>query len=303
MGENNTLISVIIPTYYRNDKLRTAIRSVENQTYPQIETIVVDDSGEQNAKSVVDDYPAVDYIALKTNQGPNIARTAGFQAASGEYIQFLDDDDELFEEKIEYQMKKIQESRVGVVYTGIQLASGEEILPDPQNRGDVLEAALKFELWPCCTSTMLIDNALVSEIMPLSKRDGGDDHYMMIEFAQLTEFDYVAAPLVRFDGGTDSRGNSFSAYRARLGLISQNEHLYSKYDGSVLRHAKSKTYRLMGDSLRETTNWSPRAIYYYLINLLITPDRSRMDILRVVLTLFGTPGWRLARFIKNRWLI
>jgi len=50
------LVSVIVPTYYRNDRLRDTIGSVEAQTYDPIETIVVDDSGEAHARPVADEF-------------------------------------------------------------------------------------------------------------------------------------------------------------------------------------------------------------------------------------------------------
>jgi glycosyltransferase involved in cell wall biosynthesis len=112
---SNGLVSVVIPTYYRNDGLRRAIESALSQTYDPVEVIVVDDSGERYAEPVAREYD-VTYIAHEENLGGNPARNTGIKAASGEYIQLLDDDDRLLPEKLERQIPALEaDPSVGVV--------------------------------------------------------------------------------------------------------------------------------------------------------------------------------------------
>jgi glycosyltransferase involved in cell wall biosynthesis len=158
-GLNRTeqVVSVVIPTYYRNDLLRQTLRSVLDQRYESIEVIVVDDSGEGHARPVADEFEGIEYIAKDENEGPQAARTTGIRASRGEFIQLLDDDDRLREEKIRKQVDLLNsDEEVGVVYCGFTWNDGTTVLPKKHVKGDVLRETLTFDTAPCITSTMLI---------------------------------------------------------------------------------------------------------------------------------------------------
>lgn len=98
-------VSVIIPTYNRSSYLEEAIISVINQTYENLEIIVVDDgSKEKYAEVICNNYKKCNYY-YKENGGLSSARNFGIQKAKGEYIAFLDDDDVWKENKLEVQCK------------------------------------------------------------------------------------------------------------------------------------------------------------------------------------------------------
>ncbi|MFW5891092.1 MAG: glycosyltransferase family 2 protein [bacterium] len=109
----NPLVSVIITTYSRPENLRRAIISVLNQTYRNIELIVVDDNDisseyrTQTSKVIEGFSDRVKYIQHQTNCGANVARNTGIDNSKGEYICFLDDDDEYLPRKIEEQINVI----------------------------------------------------------------------------------------------------------------------------------------------------------------------------------------------------
>lgn len=107
------LVSVIIPTFQRSDYLVRAVQSVLNQTYSHIEIIIVNDNhGEDRYQKDILKKLSVEfvdssfiYISHGTNKGLPVARNTGIQAARGEFIAFLDDDDEWLPEKIERQIQ------------------------------------------------------------------------------------------------------------------------------------------------------------------------------------------------------
>lgn len=128
MGEcvENRKISVIIPTHGRSNLLPRAIKSVLNQTYENIEIIVVDDNDEGSeesirAKKYCEDIGSdcVKYISNSTNHGASQARNKGVDAASGEIIAFLDDDDYYFEDYINVMYSRMNETNADMVYMGI----------------------------------------------------------------------------------------------------------------------------------------------------------------------------------------
>lgn len=104
------LVSAIIPTHNRARMLARAVRSVLRQTYPRIEIIVVDDASRDDTKEVLESFadPRIRYVRHETNKGGAAARNTGIRAAQGEYIAFLDDDDEWMPEKTEEQLKVLR---------------------------------------------------------------------------------------------------------------------------------------------------------------------------------------------------
>lgn len=101
----NDLVSVIIGTYERYDLLQKAINSVLNQTYKNIELIIVDDcSSDERYKSLIDSKE-FKFIQLEKNSGlPAVPRNVGIKLSKGKWICFLDDDDYFLPNKIENQV-------------------------------------------------------------------------------------------------------------------------------------------------------------------------------------------------------
>ena len=101
------LVSVIIPTYNRCRLLERAVNSVLKQTFRDFELIVVDDASEDNTgrlKILTDNADKLTYYCLPSNRGVSAARNFGAQKSRGEWIAFLDSDDEWFPEKLEKQL-------------------------------------------------------------------------------------------------------------------------------------------------------------------------------------------------------
>lgn len=114
----NGLVSCIIPTYKRSDSLTRAIESVLNQTYPDIEVIVVDDnnpddkySKEVQEKLKLFSDERVKYIQQEAHINGAVARNIGIRNSHGEYIAFIDDDDEWLPGKLKQQLLKLNEHK------------------------------------------------------------------------------------------------------------------------------------------------------------------------------------------------
>lgn len=115
------IVSVVIPTRNRAGLLERAVKSVEKQTYKDLEIIVVDDSSSDNTQSVIESLKTENlrYIRLEKQSGGAVARNTGIKAAGGRFIAFLDDDDEWLPEKIEKQATHmLNNPGTGICYTG-----------------------------------------------------------------------------------------------------------------------------------------------------------------------------------------
>ena len=105
----NIKISVIIPTFNRGKLIGNSIKSVLNQTFKNLEIIVVDDGSTDNTEKEVEKFrdDRIKYIKLKENKGGSNARNIGIKMASGQYISFQDSDDIFYPNKLERQLINI----------------------------------------------------------------------------------------------------------------------------------------------------------------------------------------------------
>ena len=109
MNTTNPLVSVVVPFYNRENTIRRSILSVKHQTYENWELIIVDD-GSDNLYllgEIIQEFDdnRVILVSEKNNQGGGAARNIGMLAAKGEYIAFLDSDDEWESDKLEKQVE------------------------------------------------------------------------------------------------------------------------------------------------------------------------------------------------------
>ena len=130
-AENNPTVSVVIPTYNREQFIERSIKSVLNQTYQDFEIIVVDDASIDNTKEVVAGFndQRIKYVRHEKNRGEAAARNTGIKLAEADYIASHDSDDEWLPEKLAKQIQVFENCspEVGVVYTGFwKEESGEK---------------------------------------------------------------------------------------------------------------------------------------------------------------------------------
>ncbi len=119
------LVSVVIPTHKREVAcLSCAVSSVLNQTYKNVEIIIVDDSpadypkrGEVKAYAEGINHERLIYLQNEKNLGGSLTRNRGIDAATGDYITFLDDDDEYTPDKIEKQLKFMLENNSDMTFS------------------------------------------------------------------------------------------------------------------------------------------------------------------------------------------
>lgn len=108
------MISVIIPVYKVEQYLDRCVQSVVNQSYSNLEIILVDDGSPDNCPSKCDDWAEKDHrikVIHKQNGGLSDARNAGMGASTGEYIAFVDSDDWIAPEMMERLLNSIQQDK------------------------------------------------------------------------------------------------------------------------------------------------------------------------------------------------
>ncbi len=164
--KDTPLISCVIPTYNRSQKVIQAIESVLGQSYSNLEVLVVDDQSKDDTRQVVEKLaqgnPRIKYF-YNPSKGANNARNHGIQNAQGEFIAMLDDDDRWDKLKLEKQLQAFNklDSNYGVVYcTFARKKNNGKILRTHPSRfsssknGDILKRLLKRNF--ITTSTILV---------------------------------------------------------------------------------------------------------------------------------------------------
>jgi hypothetical protein len=305
------LVSVIVPTYYRNERLRAALESIADQCHGSLEIVVVDDSGEGHARPVVERFDGVneevdvvEYVAHETNQGAHAARDTGLEYAGGEYVQLLDDDDRLAPEKVARQVELLERNEdIGVSYCGFETEEGKRFPPNRAPGEDFLERCLRFDNTPCITSTMLIDAEALAMVQPLARDSpGADDIRLCLELARQTTFAAVEDVLLTKGVPPDARGASLGAVRGRWELLEEFSELYEEVPDVVRRAALTNAYRWQGQRFVENRRWSPAAVCSFGQALWHAPRKDPLYVGMLVAALFGRPGWTLGRAVRERFM-
>ena len=164
-------VSVIVPTHNRADLLPRAIDSVLAQTYGGYEIIIVDDCSSDDTPAVIAGFSDQRIRSLRhdRNRGQSAAINTGIAHARGEYIGFLDDDDEWLPTKLEGQVALLDAAspRVALVYGWMDRVddSSGRVIPAYRNtvEGDIFERTLSLSI-PGPTIVLLIRSSVAREV-------------------------------------------------------------------------------------------------------------------------------------------
>lgn len=125
--EGSNLVSVIMPAYNSAEFIEDAIRSVQNQTYPNWELLIVDDASTDSTPQIIQEFSKSDsrikILQNELNLGAGKSRNKAIKAALGDFIAFLDSDDLWKPEKLQVQLKFMQKDKLAVSYSSYELMS------------------------------------------------------------------------------------------------------------------------------------------------------------------------------------
>jgi glycosyltransferase involved in cell wall biosynthesis len=117
------MISVVIPAYNRESTIRRAVKSVLDQTYSDLEVLVVDDCSTDGTAEVLKQISdsRFSYLKMDANRGACAARNMGVAVARGEWVAFQDSDDSWHADKLEKQMAAFQAHKADIVFCAMRL--------------------------------------------------------------------------------------------------------------------------------------------------------------------------------------
>ena len=201
---SSPIVSVIIPTYNRAHLVGRAIRSVLAQTFRDFELIVVDDSSTDDTEDVIGSFadPRIRYLRHETNRGGATARNTGIRVACGEYIAFLDSDDEWLPEKLERQLSTFLDSDLrplGVVRCGLfRLLQSRWTEANPIARGWLYETILSRKLDIVGPPTLLVKRQIEGKTLMFDESlPANQDWDYLLRLSAFCQIDSLPDPLLR----------------------------------------------------------------------------------------------------------
>ena len=219
------LISIIVPVYNVEKYLEKCVKSIIQQTYENIEIILVDDGSKDNSGKICDELEQKDNrikVIHKENGGLSDARNAGLKIATGKYIGFVDSDDYIQEDMFEtlYKLNKENNSDISIVsYYEIY---NEKVISVRDSKK--LEILNKID----AIKELLIDTKIQSYAWnKLFKRE----LFNNIEFPTNKNFEDIATTLLLFE-----RAN-------KIVLLEDPKYYYSRRDDSIVGVKNYKTYK------------------------------------------------------------
>jgi len=272
-------VSVIIPTYNRAELLPRAIQSVLNQTFQDFEIIVVDDSSTDNTEEVIKEFQEQDkrikYIKHDKNKGGSAARNTGIKVAQGEYIAFQDSDDEWLPEKLEKQMKVLENasSKVGVVYTGfwkikdnnrVYIPNMDIACKEWNIRRQILQGNFIGTPTAIVNRVCFVKMGLFDVALPRLQ-----DWELWIRFSEFYEFKFINEPLVTAHYTPDSISANQDALTKALTLILEKHYEDFKKDGRILAKHQYSIGNLLcqNGEMGQGREYLSKAIRVYPLNI------------------------------------
>jgi glycosyltransferase involved in cell wall biosynthesis len=199
-------VSVIIPTRNRAALLRQAIASVLRQSFRDFEIVIIDDASNDDTPAAAAERADVRirYFRHACNRGEGASRNAGIAHSAGDYIAFLDDDDVWLPEKLDAQVRLLDQcpAKVGGVYCGydrIDMASGATIATILPERRGAIYAELREQNWVGSPSTVILRRECFDKAGLFDEQlKFGADYDMWIRISRFYHFECVNKALVRY---------------------------------------------------------------------------------------------------------
>lgn len=240
-------VSVIIPTHNRSELLRVAIQSVLNQTFEDFEIVVVDDASNDDTEDVVKGIGdnRIEYIRHETNRGEGGTRNTGVKNSKGEYIAFLDDDDEWLPAKLQKQVAILDHSskEVGGVYCGwinFDGTTGRILCRKlASKRGNIFpELLYEFNILP---SSLMFRKACFEKVGWFDESiSSGLDHDMWLRIAKEFQIECIEEVLAKYRIHEKRLQNNWDL------LIAGNEEFFEKWDEWLKLNPKSYSKKYYG---------------------------------------------------------
>lgn len=208
------LVSVIIPVYNASNYIDRTLNSVFSQTYKNIEIIIVDDCSTDDTAKLIKEYEKthseIIYYLQEKNMGAGYARNKALELAKGQYVAFLDSDDEWLPQKIEKQLQVMRDTNTPFVYAAIEIIDKDnKRVKAKRNIKETCDYNYLLRNTMIATSSVMINRNVLGDFR-MHLRRGGQDYATWLKLLR---------------GGTVAKGINevLVRYRVSRGSLSSNK--------------------------------------------------------------------------------
>ena len=251
------LISIIVPIYKVELYLKRCVDSIVNQTYSNLEIILVDDGSPDNCPQICDEYAEKDkrvVVIHKENGGLSEARNAGLDICKGEYVSFIDSDDWVDLQYIEILLKGVQNNKADIA-----IGQFQKIFFYNEKK--------KYEKKMTTASTAVMDNKEA-----VKKLFSNEDIYFVVAWGKLykkTLFNTIRYPVGKI------HEDEYTTYKilynsSTVAYLHEKIYFYLQRPQSIMSNAKKDSLRVL-DARVERYQYFKDNKERYLANLCVEP--------------------------------
>lgn len=272
------LVSIIIPYFNHSAYLAGTVESAKQQTYPNLEIIVVDDGSVVPADSLLEAFTEVVLIRTE-NRGVSSARNIGFQNCSGEYLIFLDADDRLMTGAVEAHLKAFERKpNAGMAFGPVRIIDGigNEIQPPRicRPRKEYFPMLLESNPIACPGSTMICRQAFIEAGFFDESFRNAEDYHLYLRLARqsaVVQHNACVAEYRKHSGGkSNNTDRMIAAVMAILDQFERNGSLSPSERNKLVRGRKRWLHEMRPE---ETLNYRLKGLYYSFRAMLTVPIR------------------------------
>ena len=310
---NASLVSIGIPNYNYAHYIENALNSIANQTYKNIEIIIVDDCSTDHSLSVIENwmnnYSGVMHIKLiKNNSNAGLTKVCNqvLQHAKGKYFQTLDADDIILPEKIEKQVKLLDTLKnTAFVYSNISVVNQEGLVihPDYLGRinydkdkmpsGNIFSRLFEFNFIPL--PSVLVNTAYAKKVGGFDESLQVQDYYLWLKLSEKYDALYMPGITAMYRVHDSSMSNSSATNpRSVDSVLNIKFRYYKKGNDDIKKQIKKNIY--FSAPYLYKHNY-PSAMYWLKKNLLLNP--SLKSVMYYAAKKLGVP-FSLITIIKAR---
>lgn len=284
-------VSVIVATYRRDKSLRDALNSLVDQTYKNIEVVIIDDNADPNWNNIVNEivlnfYSIFNdnliYIRNRKNEGSAETRNIGIEKATGKFITFLDDDDIYLKNKVKNQVMNMIENESDYSITDLWLYNDKGFLIEKRRRDYILNYSSKdlekYHLMHHMTGTdvMMFKKSYLVSIGGFSKIDVGDEFYLMHKAIKANgKFSYLDRCDVKAFVHTEVNGLSSgdSKIEGEKYLFNYKKKFFDTLKNNEIRYIKMRHFAVLAFAELRRKKFIKFSIYS-LLSFVLSPVGS-----------------------------
>jgi GT2 family glycosyltransferase len=231
-GPDAPLVSVIVPTYNRPELLALTLDSIQRQTYPALEIVVVNDAG-RDVADVIARFSRARLVNQPVNRGPAPARNRGLAEARGEFVIFFDDDDEMFPNHIAAHVNTLQRSGLDVAYGQmincftVHTGGGRYAVDRIEGHVALLDHADIQWAGSLATTALMFRRSLIDDMGPIDEAlPAAEDYEFWLRLATGREWarvpDVTSMYFIRNDGSNRSAGGARKYFLAHQAIYAKH---------------------------------------------------------------------------------